>query len=105
MERNRRKFQKDLFIKQNKNKDLYLDGKSDLIRDFILQSNLDTKKAYTEKLKEITEQAKKEFYGSDNGSNGFTRLFDAYELKDGLATLKDGVNLSREEIELFKHLF
>lgn len=85
----------DKFIRDNKYKDVYLDGKADLIRDFILNSNSEVQNSFLEHLKELKENAKEEFEQYDN-------LIDAYELKDGVLSIKDGYEISDVEFQLFK---
>jgi len=89
------KHELDKFIRDNKYKDVYLDGKADLIRDFILNSNSGVKQAFLGNLKELKEKAKEEF-------EQYTKVIDTYELKDGELSVKDEYEISPDQFELFK---
>lgn len=83
------------FITNNKNKDEYLDGRSDLLRDFVLMGSKELKADYLKHLETIKDQATKEF-------NGYTRLIDVYELKDGFVKVKEGYTVSDLEYHSFR---
>jgi hypothetical protein len=89
------KHELDKFIRDNKYNDIYLDGKADLIRDFILQSDTGVQSKFLEELKQIKVEAKAEF-------NQFKQLKDIYELVDGTIKVKDGFNIPNDQESLFK---
>jgi hypothetical protein len=84
----------DKFIKSNKNKDKYLDGKSDLIRDFVLQGTSDIKVEYLTELDRLGKERSEAF-------NSYPSLFEVSNVNDkGLYKLD--ANVSDMEIALFK---
>lgn len=85
----------DSFIETNKNKDKYLDGKSDMLRDFILNSDTGIQKEFLNTLDEYKKQAKEEF-------NNYPTLHQSFEFIDGEATFKEDSNITDEEYLLFR---
>ncbi len=83
------------FVKDNRTKDKYLDGKSDLLRDYILQSDTDIQNKYLDHLDELVNKEKKSF-------ETYPTLLDSYELVNGYAKIKEDINLSEDEVILFR---
>lgn len=82
----------DRFIIDNKNKDRYLDGRSDLIRDFILSLPIDKQRQYNTYLKQLSHEYELNF-------KQYKTLESTIEFKNGMAVFPE---ITQSELSEFK---
>ena len=86
----------DDFIAKNKNKDIYRNGQSDMLRDYILKSDTKVQQAYLDHLTELNKSERDKF-------DQYPTVFDSYEVHEGHIKLKEGSTFSEDEFSLFRN--